>query len=157
MRATLGDKGKGLVALMLLVSVVLMVIGYRGAEGAFFYGRSPAMVGINNLLMLLSVYMFAVSRMQTKLAQYIRHPQLTGVKLWAVAHLLVNGDMPSFILFGGILAWAVVEVILISRQTEWVKPDPAPMKKEIRAVFGTIVLFVGLILVHKGLGYVPYG
>ncbi|WP_420569488.1 NnrU family protein [Thalassovita sp.] len=157
MRASLGDKGKGPVALILLGSVVLMLIGYRGAEGAVFYGRSPALVGINNLLMLLAVYMFAVSGMKTKLAQYIRHPQLTGVKLWAVAHLLVNGDVPSFILFGGILAWAVVEVILINRQTAWVKPDPAPMKNEVRAVIGTIAIFAGLILVHKGLGYTPYG
>lgn len=156
-RAAIGEKGKGPVALALLVSVVLMVIGYREAEGAFFYGRSSALVGINNLLMLLSVYMFAVSGMKTRLAQYIRHPQLTGVKLWAVAHLLVNGDMPSFILFGGILAWAVIEVILLNRQTTWVKPEPASMKNEIRAVLGTLVLYVGLILVHTGLGYVPYG
>jgi uncharacterized membrane protein len=65
--------------------------------------------------------------------------------------------VPSFILFGGLLAWAVVEVILLIRQTEWVKPEPAPMKKEIRGVLGTIVIYVGLVLVHKGLGYVPYG
>ncbi|MBA86281.1 NnrU family protein [Thalassobius sp. S69A] len=156
-RAALGDKAKGPVALVLLGSVVLMVIGYRGAEGAFFYGRSPALVGINNLLMLLAVYMFAVSGLKTRLAQYVRHPQLTGVKLWAVAHLLVNGDAPSFILFGGILAWAVAEVIVINRQTEWTKPAPAPVKNEIRAVLGTVALFVGMILIHKGLGYTPYG
>lgn len=156
-RATLGDKGKGPVALMLLGSVVLMVIGYRGAEGTVFYDRSPALVGINNLLMLLAVYMFAVSGMKTRLAQYIRHPQLTGVKLWAFAHLLVNGDTPSFVLFGGILVWAVVSVIVINRQTEWEKPAPAPMKNEIRAAIGTIAIYAGLILVHKGLGYTPYG
>jgi uncharacterized membrane protein len=156
-RAAMGDKGKGLVALALLAAVVLMVIGYRGAEGTYFYGRTPALVGINNLLMILSVYMFAVSGLQTKLAQYVRHPQLTGVKLWAVAHLLVNGDTPSFVLFGGILAWAVVEIILLNRQTEWSKPGPAPMAKEIRAVIGTLVIYAGLVLIHKGLGYIPYG
>jgi uncharacterized membrane protein len=34
----------------------------------------------------------------------VRHKQLTGVKAWAVAHLLVNGDLASILLFGGLLA-----------------------------------------------------
>jgi uncharacterized membrane protein len=37
----------------------------------------------------------------------LRHPQLLAVKTWAVAHLLVNGDLASIMLFGGLLAWAV--------------------------------------------------
>ena len=49
-----------------------------------------------------------------RLSARIRHPQLTGFKTWAVAHLLVNGDVASFVLFGGLLAWAVVAVILIN-------------------------------------------
>ena len=51
-RAGLGDKGKGLVSAALVVAIVLMVIGYRTADGAVLWGRSPALVGINNLLML---------------------------------------------------------------------------------------------------------
>jgi uncharacterized membrane protein len=78
--------------------------------------RSPATTGINNLLVLIAFYLFAASGARTWLGQKMRHPQLTGVKTWALAHLLVNGDLPSFILFGGLLAWAVVEVILINRQ-----------------------------------------
>jgi len=156
-RAKMGAKGRGPVALALLVSVVLMVIGYRGADGAVFWGRTPALTGINNLLMVLSVYLFAVSGLQTRVAQYIRHPQLTAVKVWAVAHLMVNGDVPSFVLFGGFLAWAVVEVILISRQTEWIKPASSTAAKEIRAVIGTVAVYAGIVLVHTGLGYTPYG
>ena len=52
----------------------------------------------------------------------MRHPQLTAVKIWAVAHLLVNGDLASLVLFGGLLAWAVVEVIVINRSEVWVRP-----------------------------------
>jgi len=60
-RAQLGEPGKGIVALAVLASVVLMVIGYRLADGLFVWGRSPALVGINNLLMLFAVYLFAAS------------------------------------------------------------------------------------------------
>ena len=41
--------GFAFVALALLVSILLMIFGYRMADGAFFWGRQPATVGINNL------------------------------------------------------------------------------------------------------------
>jgi uncharacterized membrane protein len=156
-RARMGDAGKGLIAVALVLAIVLMVLGYRGAAGPEYWGRTPALTGINNLLMLLAVYLFAVSGMKTRLARVIRHPMLTGVKTWAVAHLLVNGDVPSFILFGGLLAWAVVEVIVINRQTEWVKPAPAPMGKEIGAAIGAVIVFALIGYVHGWLGYPPFG
>ncbi|WP_306006114.1 NnrU family protein [Aquicoccus porphyridii] len=157
-RAAMGDKARGAVALTLLVSLVLMVLGYRAADpGMIFWGRTPMMTGINNLLMLISVYLFAAAGMKTRVTRTIRHPQLTAVKAWALAHLLVNGDLPSFVLFGGILAWAVVEVILINRQTEWQKPDPAPMGKEIGALVGAVVVFGVIALIHSWLGYYPFG
>ena len=52
-RAAMGPKGKGIVALVLVASVLMMIFGYRSADGAVFWGRSPALVGINNLLMLV--------------------------------------------------------------------------------------------------------
>ncbi|MHC0054794.1 NnrU family protein [Actibacterium sp. D379-3] len=158
-RAQLGaEKGKGAVALALLVSVVLMVIGYRMADGAVFWGPSPALTGINNLLVLLAFYLFAASGMKTGITRKIRHPQLTAVKTWALAHLLVNGDVPSFILFGGLLAWGVVEVIVINRaQPEWVRPAPVPLSKEIMAIVGAVVVFAAVALIHAWLGYNPFG
>lgn len=158
-RAKLGDeKGKGIMALLLLGSIVLMVIGYRMADGAFFWGRHPATVGINNLLMVFAFYLFAASGMKTAITRKIRHPQLIAFKTWALAHLLVNGDVPSFVLFGGLLAWAVVEVIVINRQQpEWTPPEPAPRGKEIGALVGTAIVFLAVSMIHWWLDYPPFG
>jgi uncharacterized membrane protein len=41
---------------------------------------------------------------------------LVGVKLWALAHLLANGDLGSIILFGSILAWAVFDRITLKHR-----------------------------------------
>jgi uncharacterized membrane protein len=154
----MGDASKGVFAVAILLSVVLMVIGYRSYTGDVYWTRNAALVGINNLLMVLAVYLFAASGMRTRITGIIRHPQLTGFKAWAVAHLLVNGDTASFILFGGLLAWAVVEVILINRQTEPpVPPDSYPASKEIRAVVGTVVVFAVIAGIHVWLGYNPFG
>ena len=157
-RAGLGDGFKGVVAVAIVASIVLMVLGYRGADGAFFWGRNAALTGINNLLMIFSVYLFAASGMKTAITRRIRHPQLTAVKVWALAHILVNGDMPSLVLFGGLLAWAVWEVILINRQTEWARPTgPVETRKEVMALVGTAVVYGGIAFVHAWLGYPVFG
>ena len=86
--------------------------------------------------MLLAFYLMAASSLKVKVTSVVRHPQLTAIKAWSVGHLLVNGDAPSLVLFGGLLAWAVVSVILINRQDG---KDPLPavevsMPREILAI-----------------------
>ncbi|WP_138936273.1 NnrU family protein [Roseovarius arcticus] len=157
-RAGMGAKARGPIALVLLAGIILMVIGYRMSDGAVFWGRHPATVGINNLLMLLSVYLFAVSGMKTALARKMRHPMLAAVKVWAIAHLLVNGDVPSFILFGGLLAWAVSEVIVINRaEPNWTPPPAKPASKEVIAVVATLVVYAVIVAIHYALGYPTFG
>lgn len=157
-REAAGERGKMIVAVGSIAGLVLMIIGYRMAEGAFYWGRTPAMNGINNLLMLLSFYLFAASGSKARITQYIRHPQLTAVIVWAVAHLLVNGDTPSFVLFGGLLVWATSEIALINRaQPDWTPAHDVPIRKEISAVVATFVVFGVVSAVHIWLGYNPFG
>lgn len=157
-RAAMGDAGKGLAAVVILAGIVAMTLGYREAQGAFFWGRHPALVGLNNLLMLLSVYMFAAAGMQTALARRMRHPMLGAVKVWALAHLLVNGDVPSFVLFGGLLAWAVIEMIVINRaEPDWTPPPPAPAMKEAMAALAALAVYGVIAWAHYRLGYPAFG
>lgn len=157
-RVAMGDAGRGVVAMLNLAAIVLMVIGYRQADGAVFWGRTPMLAGINNLLMLISVYMFAAAGMKTALARRMRHPMLGAVKAWALAHILVNGDVPSFVLFGGLMGWAVLAVILINRaEPDWTPPEPAPATKEIVAVAASAVVFAVIAAIHAWLGYPVFG
>lgn len=160
-RAAMARAGKGIMALALVASVVLMVIGYRGAEGAVYWGRSPALVGINNLLMVFAFYIYAVGGPKGAriwIGTKLRHPQLVGFSLWAGAHLLVNGDMPSIVLFGGLLIWAVVEMLVINAQDgPWTPPPRAPRRKEFVYIIVTLVV-VGVVMgVHNWLGVQPWG
>ena len=157
-RANLGEAGKGLVAVALLLSVVLMVLGYRGAEQIDIWYPPAFLIHVNNSLMILAFYFYAASGLKTGITRKIRHPQLTGFKTWAVAHLLVNGDLASIILFGGLLGWAVVSVIVINRaQPEWTRPEPAPAARELMAVIGAIVATGLVMMVHNWLGVQPWG
>lgn len=157
-RGSMGDAGKGLVTVGVLAGVVLMVMGYRGVEQIDLWYPPAFLTHVNNLLMLFAVYLYAASGMKTRITRGIRHPQLTAVKTWAVAHLLVNGDLASVILFGGILAWAVVEVILINRaEPRPAPPAAAPLGKEIGAVVGAVLVTVAIMLAHNWLGVPPWG
>ncbi len=165
-RGRWGEAGKGLVAALVLAGVALMVIGFRGSEwlgieGAEFvelWYPPQFLVHVNNLLMAFAVYLYAASGMKTRITRVIRHPQLTAVKAWAVAHLLVNGDQASVVLFGGLLVWAVVEVILINRaEPRPVPPAPAPLGREIGAAVAAAVVLIAIMLAHNWLGVPPWG
>ncbi len=157
-RASLGDKGKGFVAIAIAVSILLMIFGYRMADGAFFWGRHPATVGINNLLIVVAIYMMSPAPKKGKLLAGMRHPMLTGFALWAFAHLLVNGDLPSFILFGGLLAWAVASMVVINRaEPDWTPRTPGPISKDAIFLGASVVLTVVLGYVHGLLGYPAFG
>ena len=89
----------------------------------------------------------------------IRHPQLTAVKLWALAHLLVNGDSASLLLFGGLLVWAAVEVVIINKQdgkSPLNKPDSS-LPRECAAIGATLALYGVAAYVHGWLGYPVHG
>ncbi len=159
-RAAMGERGKGVVALVLVGSVILMIIGYRNAPFIPVWNPPAFLTGINNLGMLLAFWVFGSSAAKGAKAwpaYKIRHPQLVAVKIWAVSHLLVNGDMASIILFGGMLAWAVGSVILINRaEPVWTAPPPAGTKTYIRLAVISLVLFGITAAVHIGLGVNPF-
>ena len=81
---------------------------------------------------------------------------LTSVKIWAVAHLLVNGDLASLILFGSMLAWAVLAVILINRTEKWSAPDPGVTKQDFVLVFMVVSIFLLISAFHWIFGVWPF-
>ncbi|WP_323716025.1 NnrU family protein [Paracoccus aminovorans] len=151
--------GRGGVAGLLGLSVLLMIFGYRMADGPYWWGATAPLKGINNLLVLVAFYLFAADGMKTRVTARLRHPQLTGFALWAFAHLLPNGDLPSFVLFGGLLLWALVEMAVINRaEPRWTPPaGPFPARKEVMAVVGALVVLLVVGLIHRWLGYNPFG
>lgn len=157
LRTSMGEKrGRGIIALVIVASLVMMVVGFRGAPHIDVWYPPSFFTHINNLLMLLAVFLFAISESKGALRAKIKHPQLYAVKTWAVAHLLVNGDLASIVLFGGMLFWAVMSVVLINRSGEFVPKEAGPAKRDIITVIATLVAFVVISAIHSWLGYSPF-
>ncbi|WP_380057812.1 NnrU family protein [Falsihalocynthiibacter sp. SS001] len=156
-RAEIGDKAKGGVALALLASIVAMVIGYRGAEFIPVYTPIPGIGHLNNLLMIPAIFLMGAGSAKGVVASKIRHPMLSGVTVWAVAHLLVNGDVASIILFGGLGLWSLVQMYLINRaEGAWSRPVAGPISKDVRVLIVTFVLYAVIAFIHNWLGYSPF-
>jgi uncharacterized membrane protein len=157
LRAGLGENpGKAVVAVVSVIAVVLMVMGYRRADIVPVYAPLAGMGHLNNLLMLIALLLFAVAQSKGALKARLRHPMLLSVVVWAVAHLLVNGDVASLILFGGLGAWAVVSILMINAQSDWVRPVPGPASRDIVTVVIALVMYAIFAGVHIWLGHNPF-
>ena len=140
---------KGVFALVALAAVTLMVIGYRQAEFVAIWTPPTWTMGLNNLLMLLAVFLIGAKNAKSSARHFVRHPMLAAVKVWALAHLLVNGDLASILLFGGMLAWAVVAMIGSSRRDgAWERPAKGTRAGLIRHVVVTVAVFAVIVGIH---------
>jgi len=149
-RAAMGDAGKGFVAVLSLAAIGLMVLGYRWAEPVPVYAPLPGAGHLTALLMLVAVFLLGVGGTRGVLYPRLRHPMLTGALLWAVAHLLVNGDLRAIILFGGLGLWSVVAMLAINRAGPWTVPaDGRGLRGDAMNLAGTLVVYGLIVLVHQ--------
>ena len=68
----------------------------------------------------------------------VKHPMLVGIILWAIGHLLANGDLASLLLFGAFLIYAILDLIAVIP-----RGDPAPAVVRTRSDF--IAAAIGLV------------
>lgn len=147
---------KGIFSLLVLASMALIVFGWRGAESQFLY-TPPSALGTFALgLIVFAFLLMVVSARPSRLRQLVRHPQLSGVALWGIAHLLLNGDSRSVMLFGGMAAWAVTEIIAINRREGvWIKSAAPTLGNELINIVIAAVVVAVLVYLHPWLAGVP--
>lgn len=111
--AMLGEGGyKVGYALVSILGIALIAWGfghYRATDWIDVWSPPKALKHITVALMLPAVIMVVAAFIRGHIYTALKHPMLAGVKLWAAAHLLANGDLGSIILFGSFLGWAVFD------------------------------------------------
>ena len=155
--ARLGEGGyKILYALVSVAGLALIAWGfslYRQFEWVNVWYPPTAMRHIALALMLPAVILVVASYIRGRIFTTLKHPMLTGVKLWAVLHLMANGDLGSIILFGSVLAWAVYDRISLKRRADAGAP-PIPIggvTNDLIAVGVGVVVYLALLFVFHPL------
>lgn len=147
---------KGVYSLVAIAGFALIVIGYGQArmQPVWLY-QPPA--GLRHLSMLLMLPVFPLllaAYLPGRIQRAAKHPMLVATKLWALAHLLVNGGLHDVLLFGGFLAWAVADRISVKRRANVVPPPGAPATawNDAIAVVAGLALYAGFVVwLHRAL------
>lgn len=102
---------KGLYALLSVAGLVLLVWGYGLArqQPVLLWAPPVAMRHVAALLTLIAFILLAAAYVpRNAIKARLHHPMVAGVKIWAFAHLLANGNLADVLLFGGFLAWSIL-------------------------------------------------
>lgn len=149
---------KGIFALIFLASIVMMVFGFTAVEPTSVYTPPSWGQHLNNLLMLISVFLLGAGSGKGKARTLLRHPMLAGVIVWAAAHLIANGDTRDIVLFGGLAVWAIVNMLVINmREGKWDRPVGGPLKADIKTVIISLVIYAIIAIIHYYIGPAPFG
>jgi uncharacterized membrane protein len=147
---------KGVAAVLLLCALALIVFGWRGSVASHLYALPGFTRHLGMLLVLIAFIVFGTTSYPSRIKQYVRHPQLTGVSIWALAHLMMNLDTRSIVLFSSMLVWAILSIVLINRRDgEWVKPSIPGWATEIKGLIISLVVFVVVVVIHPYITGMP--
>jgi uncharacterized membrane protein len=138
--------GYMLVSVAGLALIVWGFADYRATGWIDVWYPPKALKHVTVALMLPAVILVVASYIRGRIYTTLKHPMLAGVKLWAAAHLLANGDLGSIILFGSFLGWAVFDRISLKHRADAGAP-PIPVGgpgNDLIAVAVGIVAYLAL-------------
>ena len=151
---------RGVFSLVSLVGLGLIIYGFARyrADGLIPVWSPPSFLRPITELLMWPAFIFVIAAyIPGTIKTTLRHPMLAGVKLWAFAHLLTNGDLGGMILFGSILGWAVYDRIALKRRADVGGPriPVGGIKNDLLAVVVGTLIYLAVGFVFHPLAGVP--
>lgn len=148
--ARLGEGAyKAMFSLVAALGLALIIFGYNKlhltpGKNPQIWQPPPFTRHIAMTLMLPVFPLLVSAYVPGRITAAVRHPMVLAVKLWALAHLLVRGDLGSMILFAGLLGWAVFDRISLKRREAagLVHVKSGPVRNDIIAVIVGLLIYV---------------
>ena len=153
-----------LFALASLAGVLLIAWGfslYRASGWIDIWSPPRSLRHLSIGLMWFSVVLVTAAYLPGHIKKWAKHPMLAGVKTWALAHLIANGDLGSIVLFGSFLGWAVYARIAVKRReqageiTNIQSVDSGWTNDAVALVLGTFLYFALAYVFHPAIIGVP--
>lgn len=149
---------KGIYSVVAAIGLAALIYGYGIArhDGIVLY-QPPTFLRHIALLLMVPVFPLLIAAyLPGRISRIAKHPMLLAVKFWATAHLLANGSLADVLLFGGFLAWAVIDRISLKRRAPEVSHGapgaPAKPFNDVLVVIGGLIVYVAFLLfLHRWL------
>ncbi len=155
---------RGLLAVASVIGLVLIGYGfgqYRATDWIDIWYPPHWTFYITQILMWPASIFVVAAYIRGNIWRTLKHPMLVGVKTWAVAHLISNGDLGSILLFGSFLLWAGYDRMTLKHRTDAAAPKiPAGGHRNdiIAIVVGTVLyLVLGLVFHPLVVGRAVFG
>jgi uncharacterized membrane protein len=104
-------------------------------------------------LMLAAFVLLAAANVPSHIRDWVGHPMLTAIVVWALAHLLANGDLLALLLFGAFLAFALYDRLSVALRGVALKPAATGFVGDAKAVaIGALLWALVLFKVHAWAG-----
>ncbi|MDI7860801.1 NnrU family protein [Rhizobiaceae bacterium n13] len=135
-----------------IASLVVLIYGFGLARQAtgILYTPPAGLAHLALLLMVLSMICLVAGVLPAgHIAEKTKHPMVLSIKIWALAHLLANGETASVLLFASFLAWGVILRISLKRREragEIVRRPFVSARYDILSVVIGIVLYAAFLL-----------
>ena len=130
---------KGIYSLIALIGFVLIILGMSRAKFVPVYTPPAWSMLIANLAMPVAFCLLVAAYVPNNFRRVLRNPMLSAVLVWAMAHLLANGDLASILLFGMFGVYAVIDIISLKRRS----PAEIPARQALSRDF--LVLAFGFV------------
>lgn len=157
MIAKLGEQGwKGAYSVMSVVSLIVLIYGWSIAPVIDLWYPPAGMAHLSVTLMLLAMICLVAGVIPAgHIAAKTKHPMVLSIKIWALAHLISNGDLRSVLLFASFLAWGVILRIVLKRRQKAgevvLRPFVSSRYDLIAVVVGTLVWAAFIWKLHEWL------
>jgi uncharacterized membrane protein len=139
---------KGIYSVISIAGFVLLVWGYGQSRQQMPLWDPPGWTRHVTALLMLPVFILFVAAYVpgNGIKRRLKHPQILSVKLWALAHLLSNGNLADVLLFGGFLVWAMVDFRAARGRDRAASPSPQPSPQRGEGVRTAVCVVVGLLV-----------
>jgi len=141
-----------------LVGLTLIIIGKGRAVYVPLWDPPDWAYPITQITMLIVLILLPAAYLPTNLKRFMRHPFLAGLALWALSHLLVNGDLASIVLFGGFGVFAVFDMWSSNRRGAKKAAEKFPVYRDVILVVSGIIVYGAILHLHPylfGVSAVP--
>jgi len=139
-----------------LLGLIFIGIGKGSMEFVGLWSTPIFFRYITVVLIPVAFILMVAAYTPNNIKRYVPHPMLTGVIIWGVIHMMVNGDVAAIILFGSFVVYSVVAIKLANRRqynknSEQDTQDKIPVVKDAIVIGIAMLGFLLLLWLHKPL------
>jgi uncharacterized membrane protein len=136
---------KGLFSIASIAGLVLIVLGFYRSPVVPLWLPPPWSHGLASLVMPVAFILLVAAYIPGNIRRITRHPMLAGILLWAVTHLVANGDLASLLLFGTFAVYSILDMLSASYRAT--APLSSTSRLPDRSIYmDAISVVVGLVL-----------